>query len=165
MDGLNRYRLSLNYSVLAVNPGAQCLAVKFANLVKDSPCTNSSAQYSVNDANIPGASRALESCRIAVQNYEDARTLPVCVNDTLVDSALPFYTKYQKEYQAYLNSTDYVSAGVGSAGTYFFVILGTAIPSGNLAQTLSSGSSSNSPGVPLLLSAVFVAKLLLSEVF
>lgn len=123
LDGINKYRSSLNLSTLIDNNHAACLADEFAEKLKSQPCTNTTGSNT-----IPGTEEQfaeypefLKNCHLNVALTRDSSTLPACVPGLDASLVLSNFTKSQ--YNDDLNNTGFVSAGISSEGDWIVVVL------------------------------------------
>ncbi|KAK9664801.1 hypothetical protein RND81_14G069400 [Saponaria officinalis] len=147
LQGINKYRKSLNLTTLTENDNAACLAGQLVDQFKDQPCTNTTGSNTIpgTEEQFPNYPDFLSHCHLNMSDTQDGAVMPACVPNLDPSLVLTNFTKSQ--YSRYLNDTKYTGAGIESAGNWIVVVL---------SSNSSSGSFENATGA----ASVFVSGLL-----
>uniref|UniRef100_A0A7C9CG42 Uncharacterized GPI-anchored protein At5g19230-like domain-containing protein n=1 Tax=Opuntia streptacantha TaxID=393608 RepID=A0A7C9CG42_OPUST len=131
LQGINKYRTSLNLTTFTKNQNAACLAGEMADQFKDQPCTNSTGSNTIlgTEEQLPNYPDLLSHCHLNITNTRDGMVMPACVPNLDPGLVLSNFTKSQ--YSGSLNDTKFTGAGIGSAGNWVVVVLTTNDPSGS----------------------------------
>ncbi|KAJ8442740.1 hypothetical protein Cgig2_011010 [Carnegiea gigantea] len=131
LQGINKYRTSLNLTALTKNQNAACLAGEMADQFKDQPCTNSTGANTVpgTEEQLPNYPDLLSHCHLNITNTRDGMVMPACVPN--LDPGLVLSNFTESQYSGSLNDTKFTGAGIGSAGNWVVVVLATNDPSGS----------------------------------
>ncbi|KAJ4722399.1 Glycoprotein membrane GPI-anchored [Melia azedarach] len=131
LQGLNKYRRSLNLTALTKNENAECFADEMTDKFKNQPCTNTTGANTVPGTE-PGFSDypdLLSKCHLNVSNTRDGSVMPACVPNLVPGLVLSNYTMSQ--YSQSLNDTKFTGVGIGSEGDWIVVVLTTSTPEGS----------------------------------
>lgn len=133
LQGINKYRTSLNLTALTKNQNAACLAGEMADQFKDQPCTNSTGANTVpgTEEQLPNYPDLISHCHLDITNTRDGMVMPACVPN--LDPGLVLSNFTESQYSGSLNDTKFTGAGIGSAGNWVVVVLATNDPSGSFA--------------------------------
>ncbi|KAG9134410.1 hypothetical protein Leryth_027598 [Lithospermum erythrorhizon] len=139
LQGINKYRTSLNLSALTENDKAECLADEMADQFQDQPCTNTTGSNTVrgNEPQFANYPRLLAKCDLNVTNTRDGKILPVCVPKLDPTLVLSNYTLSQ--YSQYLNDTSFTGIGIGHEDDWMVVVLTTSTPEGSFVPANGNG--------------------------
>ncbi|XP_031276627.1 uncharacterized GPI-anchored protein At3g06035-like [Pistacia vera] len=131
LQGINKYRTSLNLTALTKNENAECLADEFADQFKNQPCTNSTGANTVSgsEPQLPNYPNLLAKCHLNISNTKGGNIMPACVPGLTPSLVLSNFT--QSQYSESLNDTKYTGVGIGSEGNWIVVVLSTSIPDGS----------------------------------
>ncbi|KAK9161227.1 hypothetical protein Syun_007568 [Stephania yunnanensis] len=137
LQGINKYRASLNLSALSENKNAHCFADEFADQFKNQPCTNTTGADTVpgTETNFSNYPDLLSKCNLDIMNTRDGVVMPACVPNLVPDIVLSNFTESQ--YSQSLNDTKYTGAGIGSEGNWIVVVLTTNTQPGSFAPGTS----------------------------
>ncbi|WOL01830.1 GPI-anchored protein [Canna indica] len=149
LDGLNKYRNSLNLSKLTENKNAACLAEQVALAFKDQDCSNSTGSDTVpgTEQQFPNFPDYLSTCHLNATVTRDGSVLPACVPGLVSDLVLSNYTKSQ--YNQNLNDSSVVGIGIADEGNWIVVVLTTNTDTGNYAPAVedaTTGSAASTVG-------------------
>lgn len=147
LDGINKYRSSLNLSSLTENTNADCLAEQIAQAFKGQDCSNSTGSDTVpgTEEQFPNFPNYLSTCHLDAAVTRDGSVMPACVPGLVPDLVLSNYTKSQ--YNENLNSSNYVGVGIADEGDWVVVVLATDTPTGNYAPAADATGSAVSAAV------------------
>ncbi|XP_051152904.1 uncharacterized GPI-anchored protein At5g19250-like [Andrographis paniculata] len=142
LQGINRYRATLNLKALTKNDRAECLAEKVAEQFKNQPCTNTTGANTVpgTEPQYADFPKLLSKCNLNVTTTRDGQIMPACVPNLEPAVVLSNFTKSQ--YSGNLNDTQYTGIGIGSEKNWIVVVLTTSTPEGNYAL----GTNKNNNG-------------------
>ncbi|KAJ0093879.1 hypothetical protein Patl1_25426 [Pistacia atlantica] len=131
LQGINKYRTSLNLTALTKNENAECLAYEFADQFKNQPCTNSTGANTVSgsEPQLPNYPNLLAECHLNISNTKGGNIMPACVPGLTPSLVLSNFT--QSQYSESLNDTKYTGVGIGSEGNWIVVVLSTSTPDGS----------------------------------
>ncbi|KAJ0033952.1 hypothetical protein Pint_24877 [Pistacia integerrima] len=131
LQGINKYRTSLNLTALTKNENAECLADEFADQFKNQPCTNSTGANTVSgsEPQLPNYPNLLAKCHLNISNTKGGNIMPACVPGLTPSLVLSNFT--QSQYSESLNDTKYTGVGIGSEGNWIVVVLSTSTPDGS----------------------------------
>ncbi|KAA8543227.1 hypothetical protein F0562_021278 [Nyssa sinensis] len=139
LQGLNRYRASLNLSTLTEISNADCLADEVANQFKNQPCSNTTGADTVpgTEPQFPNYPNLLAKCHLNITDTRDGVIMPVCIPNLVPSLVLTNYTGSQ--YSQYLNDSTYIGAGIGSEGDWMVVVLSTDTTGGSFSTDNAAG--------------------------
>lgn len=131
LQGINKYRTSLNLTTFTENKNAECFAEELADQFKDQPCTNSTGSNTVpgTEEQLPNYPDLLSHCHLNITNTRDGSIMPACVPN--LDPGLVLSNFTGSQYSGSLNETKFSGAGIGSAGNWVVVVLTTEGSSGS----------------------------------
>lgn len=131
LQGINRYRASLNLTALSKNDNAECLAGEIADQFKDQTCTNTTGSNTVpgTEPQFADYPSLLAKCHLNISNTQDGAIMPACVPNLEPSLVLTNFTGSQ--YSGNLNDTKYVGAGISSKDDWIVVVLTTNAPTGS----------------------------------
>lgn len=148
LSSINQYRAQQNLSALTLNTGAACVAQQVANQYKGSPCSNTTGADTVSGQEPQLTQTVLTNCNLQIDNVKDGYIAPECVPTGTV-SASATQVAYANitaspTYNGELNNSKYVSAGVGSVDSaWFILILATNTSTGDyVSQNLDPSGAS-----------------------
>ncbi|XP_074294658.1 putative GPI-anchored protein At3g06035 [Silene latifolia] len=159
LQGINKYRASLNLTAFAKNENAACYARQTADQFKGQPCTNTT------DTILGIEPQFLVNCHLNTSGYQVAEVMPACVPK--LDPSLVLTKFTQSKYLGSLNDTantvkfgngfnlTYTIIGIGSEGDWIVVVLGTNT-SGSIFEDATGAGSIFSPNLLIYLVAVFM---------
>ncbi|KAL2922535.1 hypothetical protein RDABS01_014026 [Bienertia sinuspersici] len=142
LQGINKYRTSLNLTTLTKNENAACLAEQIADQYKEQPCTNSTGSNTVpgTENQFPNYPEFLAHCHLNITNTRDGMIMPACVPN--LDPTLVLYNFTKSQYSGDLNDTSYTGAGIASEGNWIVVVLTTNSSSGSFESFNNAGFNS-----------------------
>ncbi|XP_021761099.1 uncharacterized GPI-anchored protein At3g06035-like [Chenopodium quinoa] len=139
LQGINKYRTSLNLTAFTKNDNAECLAEQMADQFKDQPCTNSTGSNTVpgTENQFPNYPDFLAHCHLNISNTADGMIMPACVPN--LDPTLVLWNFTKSQYSGNLNDTKYVGAGIASEGNWIVVVLTTNSSEGSFETYKAAG--------------------------
>ncbi|KAH9617929.1 hypothetical protein KSS87_002342 [Heliosperma pusillum] len=159
LQGINKYRASLNLTILTKNENAACFAGQIADQFKGQACTNTTGSNTVpgNEPQFPNYPDLLAHCHLNMSNTQDSEVMPACVPN--LDPTLVLTNFTQSQYAASLNDTKYTGIGIESEGDWIVVVLSSNTSSGSFEKATGAGFIS-SPNLLIYLAAIFMGFLL-----
>eukprot|EP01018_Ginkgo_biloba_P005579 Gb_16655 [translate_table: standard] len=151
LENVNKFRQEMKLPILTENTNAACLAQQMAEQFKGQPCTNATGEDTVpgTEPQLPNYPQLLDHCHLNISDTRDGVVLPDCVPNSNPDIASQNITGLQ--YLQYVNDTKYVSAGVGSADSWFVLVLATNTTGGNFQAFNKATLDGRNILLPLLL--------------
>ncbi|KAJ7954925.1 Glycoprotein membrane GPI-anchored protein [Quillaja saponaria] len=142
LQGINKYRESLNLAALTKNENAECLADEIAEQFKNKPCTNTTGANTVpgTEPQFPNYPTLLVKCHLNVSNTRDGVVMPACIPGLVPSLVLTNFTK--SLYSDNLNDTKFTGAGIGSEDNWIVVVLTTDTPDGSFVPTTNTPDGS-----------------------
>ncbi|XP_074292205.1 putative GPI-anchored protein At3g06035 [Silene latifolia] len=159
LQGINKYRASLNLTALVKNENAACFAGQIADQFKGQPCTNTTGSNTIpgTEPQFPNYPDLLAHCHLNMSNTQDAAVMPACVPK--LDPSLVLTNFTQSQYSGSLNDTKYTGIGIESEGDWIVVVLSTNSSSSSFEDATGAGSIF-SPNLLVYLVAVFMGYFL-----
>ncbi|KAH9605603.1 hypothetical protein KSS87_018738 [Heliosperma pusillum] len=159
LQGINKYRASLNLTILTKNENAACFAGQIADQFKGQACSNTTGSNTVpgNEPQFPNYPDLLAHCHLNMSNTQDSEVMPACVPN--LDPTLVLTNFTQSQYAASLNDTKYTGIGIESEGDWIVVVLSSNTSSGSFEKATGAGFIS-SPNLLIYLAAIFMCFLL-----
>ncbi|KAF6134967.1 hypothetical protein GIB67_037494 [Kingdonia uniflora] len=141
LQGINRYRATLNLTALVENNNAECFAGEIADQFKNQPCTNTTGSNTVPGTEIQFSNypTLLTKCHLNITNTKDGVIMPACVPN--LDPTLVLSNFTQSQYSGYLNDTNYSGAGIGSEGNWIVIVLSTNTSDGSFVTADKSAAA------------------------
>ncbi|KAK9672021.1 hypothetical protein RND81_12G070600 [Saponaria officinalis] len=141
LQGINKYRTSLNLTTLSNNENAACLAKQIAEQYKGRPCTNTTGSNTVpgTEDQFPNYPEYLSHCHLNLTDTKDGEVMPACVPK--LDPSLVLTNFTQSLYSGYLNKTMFTGIGISSAGDWIVVVLSSDSSGGSFMDATSAGYS------------------------
>lgn len=133
LNGINRYRTSLNLSALAENENADCLADEMANQFKNQDCSNTTGADTVpgTEEQFSNYPQLLDHCHLNISVTRGGVIMPACVPNLETSLVLSNFT--QSQYSQYLNDSLYIGAGIASEDNWIVVVLTANTPNGSFS--------------------------------
>ncbi|KAL9232829.1 hypothetical protein vseg_007894 [Gypsophila vaccaria] len=141
LQGINKYRTSLNLTTLTKNENAACLAEQIAEQFKGRPCTNTTGSNTVpgTEDQFPNYPDFLSHCHLNLTDTKDGEVMPACVPKLDPSLVLTNFTKSQ--YSGYLNQSTFTGVGISSEGDWIIVVLSSGSSGGSFEDAKSAGYS------------------------
>ncbi|KAF1861252.1 hypothetical protein Lal_00013978 [Lupinus albus] len=143
LEGINKYRSSLNLTSLTENENAHCLADEIADKLKGEPCTNSTGANTVpgTEPQFSDYPLLLTKCHLNISNTRDGSIMPACVPGLTPTIVLSNFT--QSLYSANLNDSKYTGIGIGSEDNWIVVVLTTNTSQGSFSPATTDHNAAN----------------------
>lgn len=139
LQGINKYRTSLNLTAFVKNENAACLADQIAEQYKGEPCTNSTGSNTIigTENHFPNYPDFLAHCKLNISNTADGSIMPACVPN--LDPTLVLWNFTKSQYSGDLNDTKYTGAGIASEGDWIVLVLSTNSSQGSYQTYKAAG--------------------------
>lgn len=133
IQGINRFRASLNLSALIENDNAECLADEIVDQFKAQPCTNVSSFNATQGTRLQIANypTVLAKCDLNVTRTRDGVVLPTCVPNPSLVPALVLSNYTMSQYSQYLNDSKFTGIGIQTEDNWTVVVLTTNTSGGS----------------------------------
>ncbi|CAL0332095.1 unnamed protein product [Lupinus luteus] len=143
LQGINKYRSSINLTSLTENKNADCLAGEIADELKGQPCTNTTGANTVpgTEPQFSNYPVLLSKCQLNISNTRDGSIMPACVPGLTPNIVLSNFT--QSLYSANLNDSKYTGIGIGAEDNWIVVVLTTNTSSGSFSPATSDHNAAN----------------------
>ncbi|KAG9136140.1 hypothetical protein Leryth_003757 [Lithospermum erythrorhizon] len=133
LQGINRFRASLNMSALIENDDAECYADEIADQFQAQPCTNVTS-FNVTRGirpRVTNNSTLLAKCELIVNRTRDGIVLPTCVPNSSLFPALVLSNYTMSQYSQYLKDSNYTGIGIQTEDNWTVVVLTTNTSGGS----------------------------------